>query len=615
MPKGTLVTLAQRRRIGSLANDGWSTHEIQAHPTLWKNREHPPDRRTIMRIVAGLTLGPGAPSSRTGSRPATNIEALEEYERAQPPPKCFVGDLGREALEALRDFEYWCRLYEEWELFDCQVRWSRFVQQHPFALVMAGPRHGKTECLTTLRTTWHLCGGGYPWEYYENPANPLRDMQVGMVAASKQQAGKNWYAVASRLEHNDKLIQAYGRFKDSTSVWQASTYSLIVAGRQRAILSGDYSLTALGERSSVLGRGFNRLKLDDIADLENCRTPEDADAIIRWLRVHIFTRLNDDDAQISATGAELPLENSPYKQLEEMPSLDEADDDEDLERRPIFTTIREPTILDRGNRVVLCPEKWPWRRVMAARSLLGEQIFECVHQQNPAGYGIARFQEDWIYGRSGHPGCLDKDRGLGIAQPIRRNGENVPTIRVVSVDPSPTKFCGALCMDMPQVGSTYAPQLLDIRRAMLKTPDMLQLMKDWHTKYRFRVLILEKNAAHFFIQTESFNEWRQQAGIRVLYQHTDGHNKAHKEMGFDTLSPDVENGTIRIPWGDHDARYAFQPLIDEMLKRLPTDDLLLSLWFPKWWLPALRAMAQTDAFDRYVPGAVVEPPPRLEHVV
>lgn len=600
-----------------LAAQGATAEEIALHPTLWKYRSTKPHRRTIDRMLAGLTAAPEMPSARTGSRPASNIDEIAEWNRDHPAPKCFVGDVtNAEHLEALRDFELWCRLFEDRALYECQRRWVRFASEHQFALVMAGPRHGKTEALTTLRTVWHLCGGGYPWSYYENPANPLRDMQVGMVAASKSQAGKNWYAVAARLEHNEKLIAAYGRFKDSTAVWQASTYSLIVAGRQRAILSGDYSLTAVGERSSVLGRGFNRLKLDDVADLDNCRSPEDADAIIRWLRVHIFTRLDTNDAEISATGAELPLENSPYKQLEEMPSLEEdgEPDEEATERRPIFATIREPTILDRGNRILLCPEGWTWRRAMAQRSLLGEQIFECVHQQNAAGWGIARFAEDWIMGRGGFPGCLDRDRELGQSRPVLRAGEPVPTIRVASMDPSPTKWCGALVMDIPQRGKAYTPQLLDVRRARLKTPDMLGLLRAWHERYRFRVLILEKNSADFFIQTEDFNDWRQAAGVRVLYQHTDGHNKAHKEMGFDTLSPDVENGGIRIPWGDYDARYAFQPLVDEMLKRLPTDDLLLSLWFPKWWLPSLRSMEQMDAFDRWVPGAPAGPPPRLESV-
>lgn len=602
-----------RFRIAALGMDGWRPQDIRDHPTLWRNREHPPDVRTIRRILSGQRAMAGTPSERTGSRPSVNDGAAEQFDRDAPPPKCYVGDIqSTDHLEALRDFTLWCRLFEERPLFECQKRWAHHVDTNQFAQVMAGPRHGKTEACSTLRTVWHLCGGGYPWDYYEDPANPLRDMQVGMVASSKEQAGKNWLAVAARLEYNERLIQAFGRFKDSTAIWQSSNYALIVAGRQRAILSGDYSLTVIGERSRVLGRGFNRLKLDDIADLENCRTPEDADAIIRWLRVNIFTRLDDAGAEISCTGAELPLENSPYKQIETMPSLEEADDpDESEERQPIFATLRDPTVLDWGNKVLQCPEKWTWKRAMSQRSLLGEQIFECVHQQNAAGHGIARFQEDWIHGRGGFPGCLDRDRELGMSAPVMRNGKRVPTIRVVSIDPSPTKWCGALVMDIPQQGRTFAPQLIDIRRGRLKTPDMLTLLRQWGERYRPRVLTIEKNSADFFIQTEDFNEWRQQLGIRVLYQHTDGHNKNHKEMGFDTLGPDVENGNIRIPWGDYDARYAFQALIDEMLKRLPTDDLLLSLWFPKWWLPALRAMATENAFDRDVPGALVAMPPRL----
>ena len=40
-----------------------------------------------------------------------------------------------------------------------------------------------------------------------------------------------------------------------------------------------------------------------------------------------------------------------------------------------------------------------------------------------------------------------------------------------------------------------------------------------------------------------------------------------------------EFARLRLPWGDGEARAASQLLIDEGLRRAPTDDLMMSLWF------------------------------------
>jgi hypothetical protein len=56
-------------------------------------------------------------------------------------------------------------------------------------------------------------------------------------------------------------------------------------------------------------------------------------------------------------------------------------------------------------------------------------------------------------------------------------------------------------------------------------------------------------------------------------------NKKDEELGAAMSRSLWESGRLRLPWGSEDARAASQLLIDEGLRRLPTDDLLMALWF------------------------------------
>ncbi|MGH2689037.1 MAG: hypothetical protein ACRDKW_09560, partial [Actinomycetota bacterium] len=84
--------------------------------------------------------------------------------------------------------------------------------------------------------------------------------------------------------------------------------------------------------------------------------------------------------------------------------------------------------------------------------------------------------------------------------------------------------------------------------------------------------------------------------IRVIEHVTTGSqpgkagNKDSPTYGIQTLAVDVEAGRVRIPWGDYDTRSRFDDLRREMLGLLPTDDLLLALWFPKWWLEEIASI-------------------------
>ncbi len=59
------------------------------------------------------------------------------------------------------------------------------------------------------------------------------------------------------------------------------------------------------------------------------------------------------------------------------------------------------------------------------------------------------------------------------------------------------------------------------------------------------------------------------------------------------LRDDIMEGRIRIPNADYEARATFLYFIREALGELATDDTLLSLWFVKFNLAGLLALASS----------------------
>lgn len=603
--KGNVTELEKARMI-KLRRDGLSCMEI----ALTLNR-HVDTVRTILRGIPGISKRDKHGGNPT--RPGYLTAYMEEF---APAPKVYVGDLSEEARDCLRDFELFCdRVFPDESLSGFQRDIARRVIMDPdvdFGMVLGPQRHGKSKVCAVFPSTWYLAGGGHPPEFYDDPENPLRDRQVLLVAKAEEQIKRVSNELAAKLTQNRRLIDLYGRFKGPETIWRESRGALMVDGRERDVLSGDYSLVTVGVLSAVMGRGAHYICVDDVADTKNCRGAKQAEELLVWLRAEVFSRA-EPGAKVVVDGARLPVELDIYSLLEGLTTDELGDLDPDVadDAPKLFRTFIYPAIADWGERTVLAPERgWTFPRLLRKQAAVGRHVFETMWQQVPRPPGTALCRREWIWGESGFPGCLDRDRPLGTP---RADVAKV-AIRLLSIDPSPTQFAAAILLDIAP-HKEYSPVLIDIHRGRMRSADMLRLFEDWFLTYSFSYLLIEKNAASYFLEDRQFIEWRKQTGVRVLEHTTTGSNKAHEAYGEQTLATDIEAGRIRIPYGDERARGKFNILIRELLEEVGTNDTRMSLWFPKAnlsFLLSVRFAKSPGVWD--VPPPITPPPDMLPYL-
>lgn len=535
--------------------------------------------------------------------------AIERWADQNPRPKAYH-ELSDRAKRALKDFPYFCDEILGEPLHAHQVRWHNEELEaqragNLFNMLNCHPRSGKTDsdnkwCL------WVFAGGGHPINWYDQMDPPLRDTRVMLVAGAETQSDKNFEYIQVRLSEHKRLIGEYGRFKENGSVWRPSAGVLTIAGRRKLFLSGDYSLVCVGTLSHVLGRGADHIKADDPFDAENTKTPEQAERGLRWIRASIFSRL-EPGGTVSVRGARLPVASEPYTAMSRWPgdlawdSENEEPPDEEAEDYPrLFHTVVEPAVLDWDRKVVLVPERFTWAQLMKARRLAGPEVWEASWMQNPQATDASLARREWIYGAAGvdpysklprvFPGCVDVDRSFGqeVLYPT------MPTIRVVSVDPSDIKWWGIHCLDLHKGMEGFCPTLIDLDRNKHTTSSFLALLEAWWDSYHFRVIVLERNMAKFLLENEAFISFCRRRGVKVITHHT-ADNKNHPRWGIGTLRDDFKEGRIRIPGGDTETRWKFNYFIKEALGEMVTDDTLLALWFVKFNLNGLLAMADAES--------------------
>jgi hypothetical protein len=574
-------------------------------------------KATVGRFLRGQDAGArlqGMPAATSQAGPA----AMERWREDNPPPKPY-GELSARAKRGLVDFPYFCSDILGEALTPHQIRWHRRKQEaaargRRFRQRLAPPRHAKTD-LENKTCVWYCIGGGHPPEYYEQPDPPLRDVRIMLVSGAETQSDKNFEYVQVRLAGHARLIGEYGRCKESGNPWRPSARVLVVAGRRKLQLSGDFTLVCVGTGSHVLGRGADRIIGDDPFDIENVKTPEQAVSMLRWMRVHIFSRLEPSRGTIDINGAKLPVGSEPYTQIEEWPAsaLRQLGTDHEVERTGDYERLFETTVdpaVDPASGELLFPQMrasngeligWTHASLEQARSLAGEDAWAAMWMQAPRGGRNSLALPEWIYGGTidhvQYPGCLDHDRIWGHAEDRRGpGGEELPSIRVVSIDPSDVMYWGLICFDLYRDPgeARYSPVLLDLDRNKHNTASVLTLLEKWHTAYRFDVVVLERNIAKFLIDDDRFTDFTRASRVKVIYHYT-GDNKNSRVWGKGTLADDFEHARIRIPNGDTESRWKFQYLVKEALGELGTDDLLMACWFGKFNLAGLLSMVDSSS--------------------
>jgi hypothetical protein len=421
------------------------------------------------------------------------------------------------------------------------------------------------------------------------------------------------------------LASDYGPFRptaDEAAMWRREQF---VVAQHGGVASADKEPTwaSFSYEAKFLGWRADLMVWDDLVNTAMLRNPEQVEALYRWWDDEAESRL-EPGGLLLLIGQRL-RSNDIYRYC-----LDKAaiTDELDYEGMPTEYVPRQythivykahydeicqgehgrdaPAYLEGG--CMLDPKRITWQKIRA--------------KQNAGNYAVVYQQEDtdpqevlvpkvWIEGGLHHgvtyPGCIDVDRAL-LEIPAMQPGSFA--LRIMTVDPSPTKWWGILDWlyvlppDVePLAGNRY---LMNICRARMGANEFLDfspaqdafigLAEDWVRDaklagFPISHVIIERNAAQrWAMQYEFFTNWARTRGVQVV-QHDTGSNKADDEFGVRQVIPRAyQHGRVRLP-GDPatGSRLKMWPLVQE-LTTYPhgaTDDLVMSNWFLEYNLQHL----------------------------
>lgn len=542
-------------------------------------------KRTVFRVRAAGRVGAVAPDPRS----------FQELNGSEDPEVLACLELSVAGFEAL-----FLRYSGEKYLPEHAKEWIRAILIHDRLLLNVPPRHAKSEILSVWYSIWRICLD--------------RNIQILIISQTVNMARKFSEKIAWHLEYNKRLIQDFGRFKPMSddAPWRPRSGELMVEGRDRQRESGDLTLQIRGAGQQILGMEADLIIGDDVVDRESAYTQDARDKLSEYWSGDVMSR-RSPVSKVIVIGQRIHFLDL-YGELAEKTYTRGP-----LMNQPLWEHVNYPAILDWDAQTVLWPEEWPFERLMETYEDLKRKhnswLWESMYQQNPIPPEDRLVLDEWIYGDSEHPGCLDTRRRAGESMKVKKKGDTDPLtnevydtdekwVRVVSMDPSPERQAGLIVADLMVSREVFKCGILEATRARMDVREMLRQIERVTEEYHPSYLIFEKNAAQrWFLQDSQFLQWKNRHNVRVM-SHTTGINKTDEVYGIQSLAVAFEYGRVRLPWADHRGREMSRVLIDEATTYPygPYNDLLMSLWFISFNSSQLTPPSPPPDGARYGPG-------------
>jgi hypothetical protein len=503
----------------------------------------------------------------------------------------------KECLEFSADgFEKFFNRYSGFELTPLHRDWVAQAVQQDRLLVNVPPRHAKSEIFSVWFPIW-LCAGAEALRM--KPKDPddygLRNVQILLVSETDKLAKKFANKIAYQLTYNQKLIHDFGRFKPEMGdwPWRPNSGELMVDMRSRGEESGDMSLQVRGSGQQILGMEADWVIVDDPVSRAVARSEAEREKLSEWFHGDVMTRLEPRGRAI-VVGQRLHMEDL-YGELSKEKKILEVDE-------PSWAHINYRAVKNWETQEVLWPEKWTFEHLMKTYESIGEDLFEAMYQQNPLAGSRRLVRNEWVYGDGEHPGCVDYLRGAGQ---LPDYDEARQTVRVVSIDPSPTRYAGLIVAEVDRQSTNFNCQIIEIVRDKMSVRDMIEHLDRVIDTYAPQYFIFEQVAAQrWFLQDREMDRIRNH--LQVI-PHSTGKNKGDPVLGVESLAIDFEFGRIKLPYGDAEGKAMAEYLFDEA-RTYPqgrTDDLLMALWFIKYnymkLVPPEFLVANRAKFHRSLP--------------
>lgn len=517
-------------------------------------------QRRINEILAGTSALAGLESAKLGSA---------------KDPSSLSGDLQAMLPFTADAFELFFNRFAEYPtgLQPLHKSWiAAFIANYNL-LLNVPPRHAKSTIFSVWLPIWLLCRN--------------RDEQILIASAGEKLAKIFCYQIEMQLRLNVKLVAAFGHFAPANAkdgVWSPRSGELIVQGRSRENRTGQFSILCRGAGQHILGIEATVVICDDPTSPVVSRSEREREKREEWLREQVLSRLEpeskgDAAGHVAVVGQRVHLHDL-YGTLAE-------DVDED-DGAPIWHQIEQPMVLrmptdDLGTGLeLLWPGRFSWADVKRIRGRAGSANFACMYQQEPLPDDAAFVSGEELRR------IRDLQRPLGVGAPDDAEQQVLPIVRVLSIDPSPTKWNAFVVADVVCSRNSFYAMVVDLGQWKGAAREMKVQINWLLNKYNPDYFIMERSAVSAWFQSETFYEEISHR-CRVL-PHFTGSNKWDPELGVLSLAIDIEAGNFSLPYGD-EAAIVQTKLFEAQAGRFGhgyDDDILMALWFIKVNFKKLR---------------------------
>ncbi len=528
--------------------------------------------RRVNQILAGVDLPAALENQLLGT--AKEWDALEPQHRAMMP---FTAEA----------FELFFNAFAEYPtgLSPLHKSWVHEFCTSENLLLNVPPRHAKSTIFSVWVPIWLLARN--------------RNEQVLLVSAGVKLAQIFCYQIELQLRLNTRLIGAFGHFAPANpkdGVWSPRSGELIVTGRSKENRTGQFSILCRGAGQHILGIEATVVICDDPTSQRVSKSDTERASREEWLREQVLSRLEPLE-EGEPTGRALVIGQRVH--LHDVYGVLAEDLDDDT-NEPIWTHVQQPMVLawpsepDGSDCELLWPGRFTWKDVRTIRGRTGSTAFNTLYQQDPLPDEAAFVRAEWL------EACRDPRRSVGMgSRGEDQEGDILPIVRVLSIDPSPTQWNSYVVADVVASKDSFYAQIIDLGHWKGANREMKHTIFRLLDKYSPDYFILERSAVSAWLQAET---WYEEISHRArVLGHFTGKNKWDPEMGLLSLAADFEGGRISYPWKDDEARQASGLLEAEAARYghgFP-DDILMALWFIKVNFRKLRPLGTTKShFNR-----------------
>lgn len=434
------------------------------------------------------------------------------------------------------------------------IEWQRYLEQHPWAVLVAPVEHGKTTQLIAR-------------VLFEMGRNP--DIRIGWISDSEEQALTVVGQIRRYIEESERLHEVFPNLKRSTRV--GHTWNKHALEIQRSPYLRNPTLRAYGSGTKIAGARLDLIICDDILNLENTNTLEACMKTIHWFDVMVLTRAQDHPD--TGAKAKLWVVGTPFVDTDILHELPKR---KSFASR-VFSCVENPDD---------APNKWrpTWPRVWPLKRLLGR-----LHGMLPSAFARkylcrvvndinSRFPE-WTIKLA-----LEAGRGLTFQKrrPLVYPGPRALRCWTgVDLGVGEKEGHDKTALVTVALRDDKRRQIIDIRAGNWTSDQIMDQIEEVYYRYESRIVVESVAAQKFLLQFV-----RKSKKIPVEPYNTTGQSKWDESFGIESIAVELRQKLYLFPSGEdgatiHPELWALRAEMMSYRPNLHTGDRLMALWFAR----------------------------------